>query len=48
MVGQPNAENKRRLVLMEHMLADIEDIVEDFGKEVDGLVDFCLNNEESQ
>jgi hypothetical protein len=48
MVGQPNTENKRRLVSMEQRLVDVEDIVGDLAKVVDGLAYFCLKYEESQ
>jgi hypothetical protein len=48
MVGQPNTENERRLVSMEWRLVDVEDIVGDLAKTMDGLDDFCLKVDESQ
>ena len=42
MVGQSNAENKRKLVSLERRLADVEEIVGDLAKTMDGIVDLYL------
>jgi hypothetical protein len=42
MVGHPNIENKRRLMSMERRLVDVDDIVGDLAKAVDGLANFCV------
>jgi hypothetical protein len=48
MVGQPNVEYKKRLVLMEQRLVDVEDIVGDLDKTMDGLPYFYLKHDELQ
>jgi len=47
MVGPPNVENERRLMSMEWRIVDVEDIVGDLAKTVDGLDDFNLKVDES-
>jgi hypothetical protein len=39
-VGKSNIENERRLMLMKQRIVDVEDIVVDIVKAVDGLAFF--------
>ena len=46
MVGQPNVDNRRKLMSVEWRLNDVEEILGDLAKMVDGLVDFYLKVDE--
>jgi hypothetical protein len=48
MVGQLNLENERKLVSVEQNLSDVEEIVGDITKVMDGLANFYLKVDESQ